>query len=118
MTNSMVLFPADITEGENWGFYIDGTRIVTNKSKMNGAAVFFYPGVMEQLAMELGGSYYIIPSSVHEVIAVKNEDTGFVESLNQTMQEVNDVMVEPYERLLDSAYYYDCVTKEFHKAKK
>lgn len=118
MANSMVLFPPDTMEGNRFGFFIDDTRIVTNKSKMNGAAVFFYPGVMEQLAMELGGSYYIIPSSVHEVIVVKNEDAGFVESLNQTIQEVNDVMVEPYERLSDSAYYYDCVTKEFHKAKK
>lgn len=118
MTNSMALFPLDIMEGNHFGFGVDNSKIVTNKSKTDGAAVIFYPGVMDQLAMELGGSYYIIPSSIHEVIVVKNEDAGFAEFLNQTIQKVNDAIVEPCERLSYSAYYYDCVAKKFSKAKK
>lgn len=40
--------------------------VVTTTRKVNGAIAMFYPGVQERLAELLGGSYYIVFTSIHE----------------------------------------------------
>lgn len=41
MTNSMALFPLDIIEGDHFGFGVDNSKIVTNKSKTDGLQLYF-----------------------------------------------------------------------------
>ena len=42
--------------------------VVTNETGIDGAAAVFYPGVMDQLGEEIKGDFFILPSSVHELL--------------------------------------------------
>lgn len=42
--------------------------VATNKSKINGASVILYDGLLAEFARRVGGDFYILPSSIHETI--------------------------------------------------
>ena len=42
--------------------------VLTNSSKIQGAACMFYPHVLEMIGEILKEDFYILPSSIHEVI--------------------------------------------------
>jgi len=83
-------------------------------STCQGAAALFYPGVFERLAKETGGSCYLIPSSIHEWIAVP-EEAAEPEQLLMMLSEANRTVVEPRERLSDDLYRYDAQEKRFSR---
>lgn len=96
----------------------EGNRlyILTTRQKWNGAATLFYPGMMEQLHEQFG-DYFIIPSSVHEVILKKkmpDDKKGFVSSMCEIIMDINEAEVAPEERLSDVLYTYDAYG--FHRA--
>lgn len=81
--------------------------ILTNRTKNLGAAVILYEDVLEQMADMLGENYYVLPSSVHEVIVVPESFGMNRAQLRQMVQEVNQNEVEAEEILSDHVYYYD-----------
>jgi len=85
--------------------------IVTNKAAANGAAVILYDGVLDALSKTKGGDFYIIPSSIHEVLAIDTFD-GSPAALNNMIRSVNETQVAPEEVLADHAYFYDASAKE------
>ena len=86
--------------------YSDMVYVVSNKYQNYGAAVIAYPGVAEALSNVYEGDYYIIPCSVHEVI-IMPADFDDVDSLNETINFVNNNHVEKEEVLSDHLYRYD-----------
>ena len=84
--------------------------IISNKSKVNGAASMFYEDTLSELADKIGTSLYILPSSVHEVIAVST-DMGTPEALAGMVREVNGGQVAPEEQLSDHVYKFDAKAK-------
>ncbi len=84
--------------------------IISNKSKINGAASMFYEDALSGLCEKLGTDLYILPSSVHEVIAVSSE-MGTPEELSQMVREVNGSQVAPEEQLSDHVYKFEAATK-------
>ena len=84
--------------------------IISNKSKVNGAASMFYEDTLSELAEKIGTSLYILPSSVHEVIAVST-DMGTPEALAGMVREVNGGQVAPEEQLSDHVYKFDAKAK-------
>lgn len=86
-------------------------KILSNAKRIHGAGCILYPNLAENLAVKEGGSYYILPSSVHEVIILK--DTGMEDpvELRSMVKEVNRDFVAPEEVLSDSLYYYDFAEK-------
>lgn len=84
--------------------------IISNKSKVNGAASMFYEDTLSELADRIGTSLYILPSSVHEVIAVST-DMGTPETLASMVREVNGGQVAPEEQLSDHVYKFDAKAK-------
>ena len=84
--------------------------IISNKSKVNGAASMFYEDTLSELADKIGRSLYILPSSVHEVIAVST-DMGTPEALAGMVREVNGGQVAPEEQLSDHVYKFDAKAK-------
>lgn len=83
----------------------DRLYAVSNHRKINGAAVLLYPELLEGLYERFSGNYYVIPSSVHEVLLLK--DTGNEEEyLNRMVSEVNEKHVEPEDVLSGHVYYY------------
>ncbi|MBQ1466131.1 MAG: hypothetical protein IIZ17_05590 [Eubacteriaceae bacterium] len=82
--------------------------VVTNRSGVDGAAAFFYPGVMDNAAFFFNSGYYVIPSSVNEVILVPESfSQSVINKLSDVVSEVNATMVMPQERLSNTAYHYD-----------
>lgn len=80
---------------------------VTNNEKMNGAAVMFYPGVLDKLSDMVGGPVVILPSSVHDVIATSITEESKEEELEETIAYANTNACGPGEVLSDHPYVYD-----------
>lgn len=90
----------DETEGPNmW--------VISNSKGMNGAASMLYEDELHGLAKRLGSNFYILPSSIHEIIAVADSDFKAPEELAQMVAETNVQSVSLEERLSNSVYYYD-----------
>ncbi|MCF0135533.1 MAG: hypothetical protein HUJ69_03825 [Lachnospiraceae bacterium] len=79
-----------------------------------GAACIFYPEFMKEAARKLGG-FYILPSSIHEVILVR--DTADVKPLDlrRMVREINATVVSREDVLTDSVYHYSLKTKVFRR---
>lgn len=42
--------------------------VLSNESSFWGASALFYPGMLDRLSDLMGGSFYVLPSSIHEVL--------------------------------------------------
>ena len=80
--------------------------VISNDRGINGAASMLYENELHQLAEQLGTDLYIMPSSVHEVIAVST-NMGDPNSLAQMVNEINMDQVSLEERLSNQVYHYD-----------
>ena len=80
--------------------------VISNESKVNGAAAMFYEGVLSKLADRIGSDLFILPSSIHECIAVST-NSFTAEGLAEMVVEVNESQVAPEERPSDHVYRFD-----------
>lgn len=81
--------------------------VITNTLGVNGAAVILYPDMLASLAKEYDTDFYVIPSSIHEVILVSAEDDSMLAEYRLMVQDVNKRFVDPEEILSDQVYYYE-----------
>lgn len=81
--------------------------ILTNEEKYFGAAAILYPHVLSHISRILGGSFYVLPSSIHECILVPDSGQYSKTELEDMVKEVNMTQVEAEEVLSDRVYYYD-----------
>ena len=89
-----------------------GLYVLTNPRRSYGAAVIMDLEVLEMVGEKLQSDYFVLPSSVHEVICVKNNSAISLEELQQMVREVNRTEVDPSERLSDQVCYYSCNQKQ------
>ena len=90
--------------------------VVTNEEAYFGSAAFFYPGVMDQIGHMLKGDYYILPSSLHEMLAVPDCLRDSYMELKELVRNINDSSVQPKDRLTDNVYHYDVADHIFETA--
>lgn len=91
--------------------------IASVPSKKFGACVLAYPGFFEQAAATIGGdSYYILPSSIHELILLADDGISTVEELQNMVREINQTEVSESDFLSDEVYHYDAIAKKFENA--
>ena len=64
------------------------------------------------------GDFFILPSSIHELLVVPKQDGMDYSSLEAMVQEVNATQVAPEEKLSDHVYEYDAKEKELYRADK
>jgi hypothetical protein len=88
--------------------------ILTNKERQLGAGAMFYPGMLEQAEKLLGGTFFVLPSSIHECILVPQMDGYSQNELTAMVTEINEDHVDPREVLSDQAYYYLKEDKKLH----
>lgn len=81
--------------------------ILTNKIKLDGATVLFYPGMMEHVSEILEDDYYVLPSSLHETIIVPKKSNLTLKMLQEMVKEVNEEAVEPKDILSDKVLLYN-----------
>ena len=94
-----------------------GMYVLSNDSKSFGAAAVLDPEVMDKIRNDVG-DFYILPSSVHEVLIVPKREDMHLSDLEAMVQEVNATQVAPNEVLSDHVYEYDPETKEIFRADK
>ena len=89
-------------KNDEWQVYT-----LTNKVGLNGASTILYPQVQEDLKREFPNGYYVLPSSIHEVMIV---DQSFVQEpldlfmLKEAVLSSNYQVVEPSEFLSNEVY--------------
>ena len=90
----------------------DAMYVVSNENRRRGAAGIFNTELIQKRAEELGCNFYILPSSLHEIILMREDMAPEMEILENMVRDINktQVLVEDY--LSDSIYYYDRNTKE------
>lgn len=80
--------------------------VLSNDKRVHGAACMLYPGVLKAFADKIQENFYILPSSIHEVILLPESVVDDVEYVRNMIREVNATHVEPEEILSDSLYLY------------
>ena len=85
---------------------IGGMYVLTNSTGSLGAAALFYPDVKANAAEILGGDYYILPSSVHEVILVPASAGINEKELCDMVKQANRTVVDERDILSDDVYHY------------
>ena len=81
--------------------------VLTNESKLNGAACILYENVLYDFAQKLGADLYILPSSVHEVILLPKLSMFEKDELVNMVKEVNTEGVAADEVISDHVYEYN-----------
>ena len=80
--------------------------VITNESKLFGATSMLYEETLYELAEKIGSDLYILPSSIHEVIAV-SADFGSPDEWAEMVYEINMDQVDINDRLSNQVYCYD-----------
>lgn len=93
----------------------DMMYILTNRDKLYGASALVYPQVLEQISEVFPEGFYILPSSVHEVLIMPKTGVAPPQELGKMVREVNQKEVSKEEVLSDRVYEYDKDAKEFHQ---
>lgn len=81
--------------------------VLSNRIKSYGAAAVLYDDRLACIGTYLKCNYYVLPSSVHEVIVIPERAALGKEELSAIVAEINRTQVEAEEILSDRAYYYD-----------
>lgn len=81
--------------------------VLTNETKINGAACILYDNVLYDFAQKLGKDLYILPSSIHEVILLPKLPIFEKNELINMVREVNTEGVAADEILSDNVYEYN-----------
>ena len=86
--------------------------VLTNMEMKYGAAMITQPEVLNKLEQLFPEGFYVLPSSVHEVLIVPDNGEMELKMLGEMVREVNKNEVERQEVLSDRVYSYD---KEKHQ---
>lgn len=76
-----------------------------------GSAAIAIDGILDKIADRIGGSYWLIPSSIHELLVLADNDSFDAPTLNRMIRDANEVVCEPGDVLSWNARYYDKDTK-------
>ena len=124
LQNSPRIFPAvlknlsDLVCPPDWAESLENNEkgqimVLTNREMTNGASALFYPDMMKKVSEIMEGHYYILPSSIHEVLLVPQRMTGDWKMLEKIVEEVNRNCVPPHEILSGHVYFYDAEKEQF-----
>ena len=92
--------------------------VASVSDNIHGAGVIAYPNFFEDAAEKLGGDFYVLPSSIHEVLLVRDNGEMTAKDLEAMVREVNATQVAPEEQLTDHVYHYDSKEHIFEMADK
>ena len=91
---------------------------LTNAQKMNGASLLLQEDIRKQIGECLGSDYFVLPSSIHEVLILPDNGLFEVPELNAMVKEVNETQVERQEQLSDKVQFCDGKTVVMENAER
>ena len=84
--------------------------VLTNQKKLHGSAVILYPQVLSDIAAKIKRDFFILPSSLHEVLILPvKEDVEIKEQMSEMcnmVTNVNSTQLDPDEILSNYPFYY------------
>ncbi len=80
--------------------------VASNHDRLNGASVLLYPNLLRDFAECIGSDFYILPSSIHELIFLPDTEDMDVEYMKMMVQGINGSEVAEEEVLSDNVYFY------------
>lgn len=88
--------------------------ILTNSAASCGCGCILYPHLLESIGEHIGMDFYILPSSIHEVLLVPAYEKDYISrlSLIQIVRDVNRSCVAQEDFLSDSVYLYSRKNKK------
>ena len=90
----------------------EGILVLTTESGLLGASALFLPGMKERIAEVVGGDYFVLPSSVHEVLILPDNGTMPPADLAQMVRSINESEVAPHDRLCNKVFKYHADFRE------
>jgi len=101
-----------VEQAEIMGFYPmapedEQMYVATVPNKVHGASVIAYQDFMDKAAERAGGDFFILPSSIHEILIVPDNGKMNLKDLEALVKKVNATQVSPADKLTDSVYHYD-----------
>lgn len=81
--------------------------LLTNEHKCRGSGMILNSDVMKDIADKFDSDFYIIPSSIHEVLLVSTNSPISKTDIFQMVHEVNYQTVSDEEFLSNNLYFYD-----------
>lgn len=90
--------------------------VVSNENGKYGAAVIAYPNVFEKIAEKVGSGFYIIPSSIHELIVLPDNSEIKAQEIDRIIEIVNNSELVAADRLTYHSYHYDKGSGIFERA--
>lgn len=97
------------SEGENGENYM---YVLSNQYRHLGAACIFYERVLEDIGNQIDDDFYILPSSIHEVIILPASYSLSHEELDEMIKEINQTQVSDEDVLSEHAYYFSRKTNQ------
>jgi hypothetical protein len=89
--------------------------VLSNSRDFYGATTIMYDDVLQSLCDQLDSNLYLLPSSVHEFLAIPIREEFNEEDLKNLVIYVNETVLSEGEKLTDSVYAYN---KESHELTK
>ena len=90
--------------------------VIRNEQGARGAVSILYNDVMEDVAEKIGGDFYLIPSSMHEFIAIPKPLGVSLDDLQEHVHYTNLMHVKTSDRLSHQVYEYDTATGQVKQA--
>jgi len=120
VVNTERIFPAQIsrlkdvmsskgmmTEDGEFDLYL-----ITNSQGINGATCILYNNVLRDFSRLYKSSFYLLPSSIHEMMICFVDEQISEDMLLSLVKEANHLVVTMGEVLSDNIYYYDSQKEE------
>ena len=89
-----------------------GAYILTNHMGMNGAVGMLYESRLFQLAEKIGSNFFILPSTLHQVMAISEESADWDAMKEMPSIPGEERLIRPEEMLSKKIYYYDRFTRK------
>lgn len=80
--------------------------VLSNEQKLYGSSCILYDNLLQSFASRLGCDFYILPSSVHEVLLIPADDRTSCLELSAMVKDVNSSQLSREEILSDHVYYF------------
>ena len=84
----------------------------TSGSRINGANALVQEELLAQVGDVLGGDYYVLPSSTHELILIQDDGSISKEAMEQMVTEINSTQVPKKDLLSNKVQFYDSRQKQ------
>ena len=90
-----------------------GLYVLSTSIRVNGAALILLPDILEKIGEKAGMDYYLIPSSIHELLIARDDGLVTPKLLKEIVYEGNrtDAVIKQEDVLSDNIYFYSRTKK-------